>query len=203
MSKPRDTLRMTVGARTLAIILPSPVPRPAPLSFSPAPAYLFLTSTFFIRSVVSHILYGTVKITCYDRVQENVASASQGGHTPAAWGYPMQGQDFGSEGRGLGGGGGGGGGARWGETFFGQQPDLSVLRESAWHQAPHTSCLTPSKANVHQLEAGNHGGIFFCFLSHSTPRARMGWSVEVELYLLDPPVPPERTNIHEATSWAS
>eukprot|EP00903_Cladosiphon_okamuranus_P012342 g11571.t1 len=108
-------------------------------------------------SVLSHVLYGSVKITSYDCVMEDTTAAAGGG--------------------GAGGGGAGGRGParnRTGSWFRGgfgggfrgtaaaaarpqQQHRMASLRASAWYSAPHTSRLTPSMANVHELEAGRDG----------------------------------------------
>lgn len=89
---------------------------------------------------MSHALYGTVKITCYDRVHESRGGAS-GGASAGASLRQFATQTF------------GGGSGR----SSGRQSDQAVLHRSAWHEAPHTSCLTPHKANIHRLEAGHQG----------------------------------------------
>lgn len=120
------------------------------------------------RSVVSHVLYGSVKITSYDCVVEDATATASGG----------------------GGGGGGRGSARnrTGSSWFGggfgggfrgpaaaaqpqQHHHVASLRASAWHSAPHTSRLTPSMANVHELEAGSDGESDVTMTTrHATPR---------------------------------
>lgn len=97
---------------------------------------------------MSHILYGAVKITSYDRMREGTSSSGA---------YPSSGPSgmmaFAARfGFGDGGGYAGDGGA------------LAVLRESEWRASPHTSCLTEYKANVHQLEAGQQGELICCAL---------------------------------------
>ncbi|CAM9628766.1 unnamed protein product [Ascophyllum nodosum] len=74
--------------------------------------------------VVSHVLYGSVKITSYDRLQaDSDSNASR----------------------------------LRGSNQQGGQPQLASLRESGWHNAPHTSRLSPGVANIHELEAGGDG----------------------------------------------
>ena len=76
------------------------------------------------RCVVSHVLYGSVKITSYDRLQaDSDSNASR----------------------------------LRGSNQQGGQPQLASLRESGWHNAPHTSRLSPGVANIHELEAGGDG----------------------------------------------
>lgn len=114
------------------------------------------------RCVVSHVLYGSVKITAYDRVPESTSAMAGGGG-----GY---GGDIGGDVRSsirapgsawFGGGFGGGFRAPAAEAAapaqLQHQHQLASLRASAWHHAPHTSRLTPSMANIHELEAGSHG----------------------------------------------
>ena len=105
---------------------------------------------------MSHVLYGSVKITSYDRVADGTA-------------------DVAADGSGGGGGGGGsdssrGGSSRswFGGSFLGsaaaamvqpqqQQQQLASLRSSTWYSAPHTSRLMATMANFHELEAGRDG----------------------------------------------
>jgi len=96
------------------------------------------------RSVVSHVLYGSVKITSYDRVAEE-AAGSGGGSSRSRTGSWF--------------GGGFGGGFRGSAAAAAeqQQNQLSSLCSSAWYNAPHTSRLMPTMANFHELEAGRDG----------------------------------------------
>lgn len=85
---------------------------------------------------MSQVLYGSVKITSYDHVAESTAEMAGGGF-------------------------GGGFRAPAAEAAAPTQPQhrhqLASLLASAWHHAPHTSRLMPTIANVHEIEAGNHG----------------------------------------------
>lgn len=78
---------------------------------------------------MSHVLYGSVKITCYDRIEGGAAAAGAG---------PSEGASLGS-------------------TL--QSSQMAALRGCGWHSAPHTSRLTPSIANVHEIEAGMEGAL--------------------------------------------
>lgn len=81
-------------------------------------------------------------MTCYDRL-ENAASTISGASSLS----------FGSTMLGFAGGlGFGGGDARRRDAG-----ELAVLAGSGLHPAPYTSCLMPTKANVHELEAGHQG----------------------------------------------
>lgn len=104
-----------------------------------------LHSPFPRRFVISRVLYGSVKITSYDRHQGEPGNSSRvrGSSQPQGRG----GAAAGAAAAGRGGGGGGGG----------HPPLLATLRSSSWYCAPHTSALSPTVANFHEIEAGEDG----------------------------------------------
>ncbi len=105
------------------------------------------------RSVVSHVLYGSVKITSYDRVAEDEATGSGAGSSRSRTGSSWFGGGFGGGFRGS----AGAAAAAAMPQQQQQQQQLASLRSSAWYNAPHTSRLTPTMASFHELEAGGDG----------------------------------------------
>lgn len=109
---------------------------------------------------MSHVLYGSVKITSYDCVAEDATTAASGGGAGAGVGGGGRGSARSRAGAWFGGGFGGGfrgSAAAAAQPQQQQQQHVASLRASAWYSAPHTSRLTPSMANVHELEAGSDG----------------------------------------------
>lgn len=110
---------------------------------------------------MSHVLYGSVKITSYDRVADSTAAMAGGGGGGGGSSRRASGSSW------FGGGFGGGFRAPAAEAQPQHQHQLASLLASAWHHAPHTSRLMPNIANIHELEAGIHGELEQCHASPS------------------------------------